>query len=102
MQSQFRRRLILPYILAALVAGLAVFPTSATLRASAASSGKVASGRIYYPPNDPPVASDFSVSVTVGSPVTGMLGDHVVDPEHETLTFFINNAAKGNVAVDEI
>jgi Big-like domain-containing protein len=102
MPFQSRRRPILLFALTALVAGLLLLPAAATSRAAAVGSGSTASGDIYYPPNYPPVASDFSVSVTVGSSKTGMLGDYVVDPENETLTFFVNSAAKGNVTVDEI
>lgn len=55
-----------------------------------------------YPPNGSPVASNFSVSVTVGAQATGMLGSHVVEPENETMTFFGNSATRGTVTVDEI
>jgi VCBS repeat-containing protein len=99
---QSHRRPILLFVLTALVAGLCLLPTAATTRAAVGSSKSLASNNTYYPPNDPPVASDFSVSVTVGSSATGMLGSHVVDPENETMTFFVNSAAKGNVTVNEI
>jgi hypothetical protein len=101
MQAQSHRRSVLLFALTALVAGSCLFQTAVTTQAAIGNSGSVASGNIY-PPNDPPVASGFGVSVTVGSPVTGMLGSHVVDPENETMTFFVNSAAKGNVVANEV